>query len=196
VKVIGLTGDAGSGKSTVAAMLEDLGAQVISADAVARRQALPGSPVFNEIVSTFGPAYLTPEGLLDRHKLAELVFTNSDAREKLNEITHPPVFRALGEQIEKARLDGSKVVVVEVPLLLETDSAAMFDEVWVVTAGQATKIGRLMERGLSREIAAGVLSSQLPQAVKAARATRVVDNEGSLAQTRKQLERLWAMLNA
>ncbi|MBU4533987.1 MAG: dephospho-CoA kinase [Firmicutes bacterium] len=193
--VIGLTGDAGSGKSTVAAILEELGARVISADAVAKMQTEPGSPIFDEIIRTFGSAYLTAAGQLDRRRLGELVFGDPQARERLNAITHPPVFDAIAEEIEKACRDGEKVVVVEVPLLFETGSGAMFDEVWVVTAGQATKMRRLMERGLTEETAGGVLASQLPQAEKVGRANRVLDNEGSLDDTRRQVEQFWSMLH-
>lgn len=194
MKVVGLTGDAGSGKSTVALMLQEFGAQVLSADAVARAQAVPGSPVFEEIVRVFGAEYLTAEGTLDRRKLAGLVFRDESARARLNEITHPPVIEAVRREVEAARRRGPGVLVVEVPLLFETGCAALFDQVWVVTADRPVKIARLMERGLSRDLAERMLDSQFPEAEKAAHADRVIDNSGALEATRDQVRKLWASL--
>lgn len=194
MKVIGLTGDAGSGKSTVASILEEFGARVLSADAVARAQAVPGSPVFEQVVRAFGREYLTAEGTLDRRKLAALVFRDESARNRLNRITHPPVIEAVRREAEAARRRGPGVLVVEVPLLFETGCTELFDQIWVVTADRLVKVARLMERGLSRELAEKMLDSQLPEAEKAAHADRVIDNSGSIQATRDQARKLWEAL--
>lgn len=192
MKVIGLTGDAGSGKSTVAAMLREYGARVISADAIAKTQTAAGTPVFKAVVRAFGPGYLTADGELDRRKLAARVFSDESARTRLNRITHPPVITAIRREIEAARRQGPGVLVVEIPLLYETESADLFDQVWVVTADRPTKIARLTERGLSPALAEKLLDSQQPQAEKVKLADRVIDNSGSLPFTRARIQKLWA----
>lgn len=189
--VIGLTGDAGSGKSTVASMLRQLGARVVSADAIARAQAAAGTPVHTALVRAFGERYLTAEGEVDRRKLAALVFRDKEARVRLNNITHPPVMAAVRREIETARRRGPGVLVVEIPLLFETGAAALFDAVWVVTADRPAKMARLQARGLTGKLAAQMLDSQLPQAQKVQRADRVIDNSGSLEHTREQVAALW-----
>ncbi len=195
MKVIGLTGDAGSGKSTVARILKDLGAAVIDADQVARTLTVPGSPVLNEIVGTFGEEVLNPDGTLDRPRLAARVFAAPEDRARLNQITHPPVLAILKREINRVRR-GRGVLVVEIPLLLETGMQSLVDEIWVVTADRPVKLARLEARGVNPELAARILAAQMPQEEKIKHAHRIIDNNGSLTSTREQVIKYWTELEA
>ncbi|MCL5677221.1 MAG: dephospho-CoA kinase, partial [Firmicutes bacterium] len=132
MKVIGLTGGIASGKSTVTAMLRELGARVIDSDVLAREVVAPGTPGLREVVAAFGPGVLTPEGELDRKKLAGLVFGDGEARARLNAIVHPRVRERLAGELERAAGDGLPVVVLDVPLLIETGLRELCQQVWVV----------------------------------------------------------------
>ncbi|MBO8129363.1 MAG: dephospho-CoA kinase [Peptococcaceae bacterium] len=192
--VIGLTGDAGSGKSTVAKILEEQGAERIDADQIARELTAPGTPLLAQIIEVFGPQYLKSNGVLNRRKLGDLVFADRQALECLNQLTHPHILQALKKRIDYWRERHSyhrNVLVVEVPLLFETGSQELFDEVWVVAADWETKIGRLLARGMNIDKARNLLQSQMPQDEKVALAHRVVNNNGSLEQTRQQALRYW-----
>jgi len=191
VKIIGLTGDAGSGKSAVARILAELGATVLDADRVARRLTEPGTPVLAEIARVFGQGILKPDGALDRPRLAARVFTDPEERDILNRIIHPPVQAILEQEIAAARDGGLGVLVVEVPLLLETGLDKLVDEVWLTVADPEVKLERLKARGLTPEVAAGILAAQMPQELKAEHAHRIIDTNGSLTRTRQQVIKYW-----
>lgn len=198
MKIIGLTGNIGSGKSTVGRRLERLGARVIDADQVAREVVLPGTPALKEIVESFGPGILDSRGALDRKRMGELVFANPEARARLNSITHPRIKEAIEREIEKARLhpqsctcDG--VVVIEAPLLIEVGLHHDADEVWVVKIDEEEQLRRLVERDkLSPDEARLRIASQMPQAEKLKYASRVIDNSGDLDTTLNQVDRQYA----
>jgi len=191
VKIIGLTGDAGSGKSAVARILAELGATVLDADRVARRLTEPGTPVLAEIARVFGRGILKPDGALDRPRLAARVFTDPEERDILNRIIHPPVQAILEQEIAAARDGGPGVLVVEVPLLLETGLDKLVDEVWLTVADPEVKLERLKARGLTPEVAAGILAAQMPQELKTEHAHRIIDTNGSLTRTRQQVIKYW-----
>jgi len=191
VKIIGLTGDAGSGKSAVARILAELGATVLDADRVARRLTEPGTPVLAEIARVFGQGILKPDGALDRPRLAARVFTDPEERDILNRIIHPPVQAILEQEIAAARDGGLGVLVVEVPLLLETGLDKLVDEVWLTVADPEVKLERLKARGLTPEVAAGILAAQMPQELKTEHAHRIIDTNGSLTRTRQQVIKYW-----
>ncbi|MBM3450928.1 MAG: dephospho-CoA kinase [Armatimonadetes bacterium] len=193
MKVIALTGGIASGKSTVARMLADLGAELIDADVVAREVVEPGQPALAEIAAAFGDV-LKPDGRLDRNRLAAAIFPDDAARRRLNAIVHPRVrerMRATLREIARAR--PSAIVVLDIPLLFESPPPEFVPgDVIVVYAGTATQIDRLIARdGVSREEALRRLSAQRPLAEKLARARWMVDNGESPESTRNQVERIW-----
>ena len=194
--LLGVTGGIASGKSTVAGMLEQLGAPAIDFDVLARQAVEPGSPALGEIIEYFGEQILQPDGALDRRKLSRVVFADPAKRKKLESITHPQVFAKFRQRLaEIDRSQKAKVVQVAAPLLFELGLGPMFDKVLVVyvTPGQQTQ--RLMARDkISRAEAERILEAQLPIEQKRKGADFVIDNSGSLAQTREQVESLWPLL--
>jgi dephospho-CoA kinase len=195
VKVIGLTGGIASGKTLVARMLQDLGAHVIDADALAREVVAPGAPAYREVVAAFGPEVVRPDGALDRAALAARVFRDPQARATLNRIIHPHVRRRMAEALAAttaAHPEG--VVVLVIPLLLDTAPADLypFDGIVVVWLDEAAQEARLMARdGLSREEARARIAAQRPLREKLSEATWVIDNSGTPEETRRQVEALW-----
>lgn len=196
MKVIGLTGGIACGKSTVAAMLADLGAAVIDADVIAREITKKGTPVWHRIKETFGDEYLLPDGELDRKKLGELVFANAEALKKLNAITHPVIQQQVLAKIDRLKSMGSyKAIVVDAALLIEAGWHHMVDEVWLVVTDREIQIERLMKRnGLTRQQALNRINSQMDQDIKRRYADRIIDNSRDMEYTRKQVEQLWAEL--
>jgi dephospho-CoA kinase len=192
---IALTGGPGSGKSTVAQMFRDLGAQVIDADEVAREAVSPGHPAWEELRREFGPDYFREDGSLDRGKLSHLVFQDAKARRKLNAIVHPRVTREIAHQLEELAAQGVNLVMIEVPLLYEAGLEKNYDIVMVVDAGEKEQLERLMARDLrSFQEAQGILGAQWPLNSKKARADFVVDNRDSFEDTYRQVKNLWEQL--
>ncbi len=192
---IALTGGPGSGKSTVARMFRDLGAQVIDADEVAHAVVAKGTPAWEELRREFGPDYFQEDGSLDRAKLSHLVFQDAGARQKLNVIVHPRVTREIARRLEELAARGVKLVLVEVPLLYEAGLEKNYEKVIVVDAGAEEQMERLTARdGRPAQEAAGIIQAQLPLSAKKARADLVVDNRNSLENTRAQVKKLWQQL--
>ncbi|MBW4026361.1 dephospho-CoA kinase [Acidipila rosea] len=206
---VGLTGGLGSGKTTVAGMLAELGAHTLSADEVGRRLMEPGEPVYAEIVRHFGPAVVGSDGRLDRSKLSGLAFKEGRLAE-LNRIVHPAVIAAQEAWArELAVQEPQAIAVVESALIFEADSGgtapgwrSRFDRIVLVTAPEALKIARFVERmagrGLKREAleadARARLAAQLPDSEKMKLSDYVIDNSGSLEETREQTERIFRAL--
>lgn len=195
MRVIGLTGGIASGVTLVAAMFRELGAMVIEADQVSREVARPGSDVVAKIEETFGQHVVAPDGTLDRRRLGEIIFQDPAARARLNAITHPAIRLRIWEHLGDVRREHPEaIVVVDVPLLLDTSGPETFDldGVIVVTATPEQQIQRTMNRdGLDREEAQRRLDAQRPVALKAADADWVIDNGGTIEQTRRQVRALW-----
>ena len=192
---IALTGGPGSGKSTVARMFRDLGAQVIDADEVARKVVTPGQPAWEALRLEFGPEFFRKDGSLNRVRMAELVFRDAGARSKLNAIVHPQVAQEMARLLQRLADRGVDLVLVEVPLLFEAGLARNFDLVIVVDAGEREQIERLSARdGRPAQEAEGILQAQWPLDLKKARADLVVDNRGSPTDTRDQVKKLWQRL--
>ncbi|MGH7903378.1 MAG: dephospho-CoA kinase [Candidatus Dormibacteraceae bacterium] len=191
MKLIGLTGGIGSGKSTVAAMLRDLGATVIDADKAARAVVEPGTPGFDEVVAEFGETYVR-EGRLDRAGLAELVFSDEEARRRLDAIVHPRVRDWMAARQAAASERGDPTVVLEIPLLYENGLDAGMDAVIVVHISAEMQVGRLVGgAGYTEADARARIAAQLPIAAKVRRATHVIDNSGTREATRGQVDRVW-----
>jgi dephospho-CoA kinase len=193
--LIGLTGGIGSGKSTVAAMLRELGATVIDADEAAREVVEPGTPGFDEVVKEFGTG-IVRDGRLDRARLADLVFRDAEARQRLNRIVHPRVRDWMAARQAEAEARGEDVAVLEIPLLYENHLEAAMKAVILVHVPEALQVRRLVEqgRGFTPEQAQARIAAQMPIDEKAARATYVIDNSGSLEETRRQVERVWRQI--
>jgi dephospho-CoA kinase len=191
LKLIGLTGGAGSGKSTVSAVLKELGATVIDADEAAHAAYEPGSPGFEAVVREFGPEYAR-DGRIDRARLGELVFHDDAARHRLNAIVHPLVREWMAARTAEAVEGGAEVVVQDVPLLFENGLERLYSATVLVYVPEALQVERLVEgRGLSEDRARAMIASQMPIENKRMLATHLVDNSGSREATRGQVERIW-----
>ena len=194
--LVGLTGGIGSGKSTVARMLEERGAVVFDADLLAREAVEPGTPSHAAVLERFGADVLAPGGALDREALASIVFADPSARRDLEQIVHPEVRRLFAEGSEAYR-DTDRIVVFSAPLLVESGMHTAFEILVVVSALVATQIERLMrQRGMSEAAIRARIDAQASLEDKAAVADFLVDNEGTLAELESQVERLWHDLSA
>lgn len=191
MKLIGLTGGVGSGKSTVADLLRELGAEVIDADEAAHSAYAPGSPGFDSVVREFGPGCVR-EGQIDRARLGELVFNDAEARRRLNAIVHPLVRDWMARRTAEAAERGAKIVVHDVPLLFESGLEPMYEEVILVYVPAAVQVKRLVSgRGVPENRARAMIAAQMPMEEKRRRARLVVDNSGSREKTREQVKLLW-----
>jgi len=191
---VGLTGGVASGKSTVSAMLDELGVVLVDADVLAREAVAPGTDGLAEVVDAFGPEVLTPDGGLDRPALGAIVFGDEARRRVLEGIIHPRV-RARAAEIEAAA-GPDAVVVHDIPLLVETGQAASFDAVVVVDVPVETQVERMVElRGMSREDAEARVAAQASREQRLAAATYVVDNTGTLEQLRERVAEVLAELS-
>jgi len=186
---IGLTGGIGSGKSTVATRLEDLGAVVIDADAIAREVVAAGTPGLEQVIARFGPDVLAADGTLDRPKLGTLVFNDPGALTDLNAIVHPLVGHRSAELMAMAGED--ELIVYDVPLLVENGLQDGFDAVIVVEAPVEVRLKRLVLRGLAEDEARARIAAQASDAQRRAVATVLLDNGGSVAELRAQVDAAW-----
>jgi dephospho-CoA kinase len=192
---IAITGGAGTGKSTVARMFKELGAEVLDADAIAREAVAVGAPAWQELRRLYGEDYFNQNGELNRSKLAQLVFTDPEERRRLDGLIHPRVEAGLQARVAELGNRGVKLVLVEVPLLYETGREGAFDRVIVAAAPEALQIRRLRGRdGRGEAEIRGILAAQWPIADKVARADYVVDNGGSRRNTRRQVKNIWGDL--
>lgn len=191
--IIGLTGGIATGKSTVSAMLAELGAAVVDADQVAREVVLPGEPALRQVAETFGQAVLNEDGTLNRKKLGEIVFADEMKRKALEAILHPAIRQVMNDRIDRLeRENPGRLVVADIPLLYETGLDARYPEVLVVYVPPDVQLERLMKRdGLTEAKARERLNAQLPIDEKKKRADWVIDNSGTLEETRRQVLDFW-----
>lgn len=191
VKVVGLTGGIGSGKSTVSAKLRERGAVVVDADAVVKEVQQPGTPVFRQMVERFGEGVVASDGTLERQALADIVFNDPDALGDLNAIVHPAAGAEIWSRIA-AQKDTDRVVIADVPLLVEGKSTIPMSGVVVVDTPVDIAVERLVRhRGFTEADARARMSRQATREQRLARADRVVDNSGSEADLDPQVEELW-----
>jgi dephospho-CoA kinase len=188
VIIAGLTGGIASGKSTVSGFFADAGARIIDADEIARAVVRRGSPAYNEIIDFFGDSILLPDGEIDRKRLGDIIFNDPGKKARLDAIVHPRVYKrsqALIAQI--AARTPEAVVILDIPLLLEAGMETGLQEVIVVYVPESLQLKRLMNRdGLDRQAAMARIHSQIPIEEKRGRASIVIDNSGSLADSRRQ----------
>ena len=195
--VIGLTGGIGTGKSEVSRLLGELGAEVIEADRVAHEAYEPGTPGWREVVEAFGEGVLGADGRIDRKRLGGIVFDDEQARERLNGIIHPIVRQLLEERIAGLERTGERVVVIEVPLLVEAIKqqsrwTRMLDEIWVVTAPEEKAVTRVQARsGLDETAIRARIRSQATERERIEHADAVIDNSGSLEGLKCEVTNLW-----
>jgi dephospho-CoA kinase len=190
---VGLTGGIGAGKSEVSARLAAQGAVVIDADAIAREVVEPGTEGLAEVVDAFGPNVLLPDGGLDRPRLGEIVFADSELRGRLNAIVHPKVGARMAELEREA--GPAAIVVLDVPLIAESGRTDAYDLVVVVDAPPRVQVDRLVRRrGMTREQAKARMAAQASREDRLAIADIVIDNSGSLAELDRQVGDLWAEL--
>lgn len=192
---VGLTGGIASGKSTVSAMLAELGAVVIDADALAREVVEKGTPGLDAVVAEFGPTLLTPEGDLDRAAMGSLVFGDASARKRLEAIVHPLVFERMVAL--EAAADDDDLVVHDIPLLAEGGRADTFDAVIVVDCPPELQVARMMaDRGWTREDAESRIAAQATREDRLAIATHVIDNTGTIDELRDRVVEVFVSLRA
>lgn len=188
MRIIGLTGGIGSGKSTVATLFAERGAEVVDADTLAREAVAPGGEARTLILKRFGHDIVDNEGALDRKKLGRIVFNDDRARHDLNAIVHPRVAELAQARFQQAALRGVPLVIYDVPLLYENQLEGAFASVVVVDAPDDVRLRRLAERdGLTENEARSRMAAQWPLKEKAARADHVVDNGGTLEALRQQV---------
>lgn len=196
MKVVGLTGGIGSGKSTVSALLRARGAVVVDADAVVRELQAPGMPVFEAMVERFGPGIVAADGTLDRQAVADVVFTDAEALAALNAIVHPAVGLEVLQRIA-AHEATDHVVVADIPLLAEGTSAIPMSGVVVVDTPEDVQVERLVGlRGMDEADARARIGRQATREARLAKADRVIDNRGSLEELEDQVDEVWAWAQA
>lgn len=194
-KIIGLTGIIGSGKSTVARLLAELGAVVIDADKLGHEAFKPDTEVWREVVTAFGRQVLSPSGEIDRNKLGDIVFNDPEALGRLNRIMHPRIYEMVNTVIDEYRRQKAAVVVLEVPLLIEAEWTSLVDEVWVTIAPEAKVLERIRnQRGLTHKETMARIHSQLPVKEILKHANAVINNERGLEELKNRVNELWAGL--
>ena len=185
-----MTGGIACGKSTVAGFWRRWGAELLDADEVAHRLIAPGGVCVEAVQQAFGPRIWTPDGGIDRARLGAIVFADEAARQRLNALLHPPVIRRMRVWADGIRREGLAGVAV-IPLLFEAGLEKEWDAVVCVASDEKTMLERLAARGLSPAEAKARIASQWPVREKMARADRVIENDGSLAELEKKCRAIW-----
>jgi dephospho-CoA kinase len=193
--IVGLTGSVGTGKSTVTNFFRQLGAYIIDWDELARKVTSPHLKAWKEIVEYFGKGILNEDLTINRQKLAGIVFSDKDKVAKLNQIVHPEVFKEDERTTnEIRRRNPDAVIIKDIPLLFELTRTIFVDKIIVVSASERTQLRRLEEKGMSREDAQNRMRSQLPLEGKIKSADFVINNDGPLEETKRQVEEIYSLL--
>jgi dephospho-CoA kinase len=195
MRVFGLTGGIGSGKSTVARIFSEEGIPVIDADLIAREIVEQGSPVFDEIVRRFGTGILLSSGGIDRKKLGGIVFADARKRAELDSITHPAIAMKIAQEVERLRAEGHEIAIVEAALIFEANRRGRFESVIAVRCDTEEQIRRMISRdGITREEALQRISSQMDPDEKARASETVIDNSGDIESTRARVRAVAAAI--
>ena len=190
--VIGLTGGIGTGKSEVARLLRQLGAEVLDADRLGHEVYRPGTEGWRRVVEAFGPEVVGPDGQIDRKRLGSIVFGDPSALARLNAIVHPVMYRMMEERLEEMRRQGVRVAVLDAAILLEAGWRPLVDEVWAVVAPEEVAVERAVRRtGLDPEAIRARIRAQMPQEERVRHADAVIDNSGDLEHLGAQVRALW-----
>ena len=194
-RVIGLTGGIGSGKSTISQFLAESGAIIVDADKIGHESYQPNTDSWRELVKTFGNRILAADNTIDRQKLGTIVFSSPVKLKRFNAIVHPRMFEMAKQQIEDYRRKGTEVVVLDAPILYETNWTSLVDEVWVVVSNEANVIKRAVARtGLPEEQIRVRIRSQISNEERIKRAQVVIHNDGSAEDLKKKVKELWEQL--
>jgi len=194
--VIGLTGNIGSGKSTVADLFKELGAKLIDADQVARNVVQPGMPALVELTSAFGEQILNKDKTLNRQVVADIVFNSDEKRGILNNIIHPRIYEEINKKIDEYRLEGAEFVFIEAALLVEKKGLInVIDNLIVVSIDKKIQAQRLIERGgINPEQIDARIDAQISNEEKTKLADYIIDNNNDLNKTREQVNKIWEKL--
>ena len=193
-KTVGVTGGIGSGKSTAARILGELGAHIIDADLVGHDIYRPASEGFRQVVGSFGSSIVAADGTIDRKRLGAIVFADPAQLQRLNAVVHPLMREEMCRRIDALRAAGWQApIVIEAAVLIEANWVSLVNEVWLIVASRDAVLGRVAaQRGLDRAAIEARIRSQLSDEGRRRYATVVVDNSGSIGELRVQLERIWA----
>lgn len=195
MKLIGLTGGIATGKSTVAAMLDELGAKIIDADELAREIVEPGQEAWQDIVDAFGAEILQQDKTINREKLRKIVFKDEKARKRLESITHPRIRTRAQQRIQRLAAEGVELIVYEAPLLFENQVHLWLRPVILVTCDSQTQKQRLQNRDrLSEREIHQHLKAQMPLEEKRKLADFIIENDGDLEELRKRVRELWSKI--
>lgn len=196
MKIYGLTGNIGTGKSTVAGILERFGAKIIDADKIARDVVKPGKPAWKQIVGHFGRNILNPDRTVNRKKLGKIVFADKNELERLNSFTHPHILEKINESISEYKEDGTEITIIEAALLnRESPLGRKLDGIIAVTAENEIKLERIITRDqISRNEALSRLRSQVSEDEKVKDSDFVLNNSSDIKQLEKQVATLWRSL--
>lgn len=195
MKIIGLTGGIGSGKSTAAQFLKELGAVVIDLDQIGHDVQKKDGGVYKQILSTFGEGILADDGEIDRAKLGKIVFNDHHELERLNSIVHPAIDKRVEEETAKNRLNGVKVMAMEAAAMLENHRSWQADEIWVVIAPEKNVIKRIKDRPeYNEEIAKSRIRSQITNEERVKKADITIVNDGTLEQFKAKVTEEWQKL--
>jgi len=191
---VALTGGIATGKSYVLARFRGLGAACLDADELAHGATAAGTEAAQAIAARFGADMLDPDGAVNRRKLGPLVFADPAARRDLEAIVHPAVYRAIAAGLRAFELTGSRIAIVDIPLLYETTGNRRFERVIATVCSPALQVARLIARGLSEADAHQRLAAQMPAEEKAARADFVIRTDGTFAETDAQVDGIWGLI--
>jgi len=194
MKIIGLTGSIGSGKSTAASLLAELGAVIIDADKIGHYVLDSDTEARSRVVAVFGQDIINPDGSMNRRELGRIVFADRKALFHLNHIMHPRIYKIVKAKLEQYREQRAKVVVIEAPLLIEASWATMVDTVWVITATHDNTFKRLEGKGLSHDEIMARISSQLTESERLKISDVVINNDFSLDELKIKINKLWQEL--
>jgi dephospho-CoA kinase len=193
---VGLTGGIGSGKSTVAKILAELGAPSFDADKVGHEIYLPGSPAYRDVIAAFGDGIVASDGTIDRKKLGPIVFADPAQLRRLETIVHPRMFERMREMVAEMRAEGvTAPIVIEAAILIEARWQPLFDEIWLVVAPREKVIQRVeAERGLKPEQTEARIKAQLSDDERRNHCSLVIDNSGTIEQLRATISIMWQEL--
>lgn len=188
---IGLTGGIATGKSTVSAMFQQLNIPVIDADIISREVVKPGRDAYQKIIQTFGQSILQDDQTINRKKLGNIIFSNDSERQKLNQIVHPAVRKEMLNQRQDYIDSEAEIIVMDIPLLFESELTHLVNQVLVVYVSEEKQLSRLLQRDhITLTEAEKRIRSQMPISDKVKKADVIIDNNGSIEQTKKQLLKL------
>lgn len=195
MKCIALTGGIATGKSTVARIFKKAGIPIVDSDQLARQVVLPDTPALQEVSKVFGQNFITSDGHLDRKKMADLIFTDEQARERLEAIIHPQIALALSKKLQDLATLGYRWVIYEVPLLFEKNMEAHFFATILVYCSEKSQLERLVKRDkISEDAALQRIRSQLSTDEKKRKATFSIDSDKNLDQVEKEVAHIWLSL--